>query len=42
MSVVVVSVTVGVTLIFFIGMQMCGRCYMRPRYINLDEYDEIV
>lgn len=42
MSVVVVSIIVVVTLSFFIGMQMCGRCYMRPRYINLDDYDEIV
>ena len=37
-----IGVIIGLMLSVFIGMQLCGRCYMRPRYINLEDYDEIV
>ena len=42
MGIILTGVIVGITLSVFIGMQLCGRCYMRPRYINLEDYDEIV
>ena len=42
MGTILIGVFVGITLSVFIGMQMCGRCYLRPRYINLEDYDEIV
>ena len=37
-----IGVIVGSMLSVFIGMQLCGRFCMRPRYINLEDYDEIV
>ena len=42
MGIILTGVIVGITLSAFIGLQLCGRCYLRPRYINLEDYDEIV
>jgi hypothetical protein len=42
MGIMVIGVIIGSLLSVFIGMQLCGRCCMRPRYINLEDYDEIV
>lgn len=41
MDILLVGIIVGVTLTIFISMRMCGHFFMRPRYINIDEYDEI-
>lgn len=41
MEVIIVGIIVVGFLSFFIGLQVCGRCYMRPRYIDLNDYDEI-
>jgi len=41
MDILLVGIIVGVTLTVFIGIRLCCSCCMRPRYINIDEYDEI-
>jgi len=41
MGIILVGFIVGTTLSVFIGMRLCCSCCMRPRYINIDDYDEI-
>ncbi len=41
MDILLVGIIVGVTLTIFISMQMRGLFFLRPRYINIDDYDEI-
>ena len=42
MEIIFIGIIVSSMLSVFIGMRLCGSCYMRQRYINLEDYDEIV